>query len=318
MKNPGRLIVVLIWMILACACTQRDKKGQVLDTPTSGSIKIAVDESLRPLIETEITVFEGIYKYAHVEAIYTTENEAVDALLKDSVRLAIITRKLTPEEEAILSSKQILPNQVKVAKDGIALILNPNNPDSLFNWNQLKDIVEGKLTTWKQFNPKSPLGDIEVILDNPGSGIIRYLQDSVSRVPKLPPNFFAVETNQAVLEEVSKKKDALGLIGVSWISDKDDSTANSFQKIIKVAGLSKDTSFYQPYQAYMALNQYPLVRDVVMISREHYTGLGSGFIAFVAGEKGQRIILKSGILPVTMPVRIVEVNRDPIFTNHEN
>jgi phosphate transport system substrate-binding protein len=51
-----------------------------------------------------------------------------------------------------------------------------------------------------------------------------------------------------------------------------------------------------------------LYRTVYIISREARAGLGSGFTAFVAGDKGQRIILKSGLVPATAPIRIVEIN----------
>jgi phosphate transport system substrate-binding protein len=60
------------------------------------------------------------------------------------------------------------------------------------------------------------------------------------------------------------------------------------------------------------MKNYPLTRDVVIISREIGTGLGTGFISFAASDKGQRIVLKSGLVPVTMPVRIVNINRNKL------
>jgi phosphate transport system substrate-binding protein len=60
----------------------------------------------------------------------------------------------------------------------------------------------------------------------------------------------------------------------------------------------------------VALKQYPLRRQVIIISREARTGLGSGFATFVASDKGQRIILKAGMVPAKMPVRIVEVSNN--------
>ncbi len=75
--------------------------------------------------------------------------------------------------------------------------------------------------------------------------------------------------------------------------------------------VSDDSAFYQPYQAFIAQKQYPLLRDVIMISREARAGLASGFMAFIASDKGQRIVLTSGLVPATMPIRIVEVNHEP-------
>jgi phosphate transport system substrate-binding protein len=68
--------------------------------------------------------------------------------------------------------------------------------------------------------------------------------------------------------------------------------------------------FYKPFQGYIADGSYPLIRDVFVICRESTAGLGSGFASFVAGDVGQRIILKSGLVPATMPLRLVHVKKD--------
>jgi phosphate transport system substrate-binding protein len=307
-------IIALFIVVIAGACTQRDKKGKPLDTPTSGSITIAVDESLKPLFDTEVDTFMGLYKRANIKVIYTSEAEAMTQLLLDSVRLAIVTRKLESEEIETFKAQAInKPRQVAVAKEGIALILNRSNQDTTITITQLKDILTGKISKWNQLDPKGKATPIEIVFDQPTSGILRYLKDSLA-INSLPANCFAVNNNPAVVDYVTKKENAIGLIGVSWISDDDDSTANVFKNTVRIAELSNDgVEYFKPYQAYIAQKNYPLVREITMISRETRTGLGSGFIAFVAGEKGQRMILKAGLVPVTMPVRIVEINRQPLF-----
>jgi len=72
---------------------------------------------------------------------------------------------------------------------------------------------------------------------------------------------------------------------------------------------TEGVEFTKPYQAYIADKSYPFIREVYMISRETFTGLGSGFISFVASDPGQRIILKSKLVPATMPVRLVEAKK---------
>jgi phosphate transport system substrate-binding protein len=304
------LHVFVAVMLITAGCRDRDKSGKILDNTTSGSITIAVDESLKPLFEAEIDAFEGIYREAHIKAIYTSESEAINLMLKDSARLAIVTRRLTPDEKSVLDKMQIPPRQMTVAKDGIAIILHNDNLANEITWQQLQGIVEGKISTWNQLNPSSGKEGIEVVFDHPNSGILRYLRDTLENTANIPSNFFAVDNNEAVIDYVSKKKSALGLIGVSWVSDAEDSTANSFLKTIQVAGLSRNNEFYQPYQAYIAQKEYPLIREVVIISREARLGLGSGFLTYVANDKGQRVVLKAGLVPATMPVRIVEISYD--------
>jgi phosphate transport system substrate-binding protein len=135
------------------------------------------------------------------------------------------------------------------------------------------------------------------------------VKDSVAKVKTLPANCFAMNDNKAVVDYVAKNRNALGLIGLEWISDKDDTTRNSFLNRVKVVALAGDSTNFQPYQAYLALKYYPLMRTITAINREGRTGLATGFAAFFASERGQRIVLKAGLLPKTMPLRIVSVDQ---------
>jgi phosphate transport system substrate-binding protein len=301
----------IVMMILCSACTERDKKGQMLDSPTTGTIKIAVDESLKPLLQAEVEGFEGDYPSAHIKADYTAEQKAIHDLLLDSVRLAVVTRRLYPSEKQKLDSVKIIATEVVIAKEAIALIVHKDNPDSLIRWDQLEEILQGKSKLWKQLYPSSRLGELQIVFDHPQSGIIRYLTDTL-HIKSLPANCFAAATNEAVVDYVSKTKNAIGLIGLSWISDGDDPAANKFLGSIKVMGISKEEDYLKPYKAYIALKKYPLSREVIMISREARTGLGSGFISYAANDKGQKIVLKAGLVPAKAPVRLVQINREPM------
>lgn len=302
----------IIPLLLVIACTEKDKHGQSLDTPTFGTITVAADESLRPLIDAEIAAFEGIYTKSDINVIYTSEREAIESLLKDSTRCGIVTRRLDNDEVQSLKDQKVKGLHRTVAKGAVALIVNKQNPDTLVRFEDLRKILSGEIKTWNtQQKNGEPLG-IEVVFDQPNAGIIQYLKDSLRLFDKLPENFFAVNGNKEVVEYISRNPQALGLIDVSWISDSDDSTANSFLNTICVMGISTDSGFYQPYQAYVAQGQYPLSREVIMISREARTGLASGFLSFIASDKGQRIVLKSGLVPATMPIRIIEVNHEPL------
>jgi phosphate transport system substrate-binding protein len=243
-----------------------------------------------------------------VKAVYMAEADAMHAFLKDdSLKLAIVTRHLTDEEKKYFEEIHITPVQLDVAISGIALIVNHHNNDTLISINQLKDVFAGKAAKWSDLGSRSKAG-IEIVFDNPNSGVIRQLKDSVARVNKLPANCFAVKNNEAVVDYVSKNDNAMGLIGLEWISDGDDSTTNKFLNKVKVVSVAGDSTHFQPYQAYLALRYYPLMRTITILNREGRTGLGTGFSAFFRSERGQRIVLKAGLVPKTMPVRIVQIN----------
>lgn len=286
------------------------------DTPTSGEITISVDESFQPIIETQINTFEGIYKYADITANYRPEGQVIQDLVNDSTKIAVLSRELNDNENAVFKNKNLVPRVTKIAIDAIAIIVNRNNPDSLLTMEQLGKIFNGDVTNWQEVNGKSNLKNIVVVFDNNNSSTARYVKDSLITDHQLPQNTFASHSHSALIDYVAKNENAIGVIGVNWISDLDDTTAIGFQRRIKVVGLSKDPapasteSYYQPYQAYIAQGNYPLLRYLYIISTEGRAGLGTGFAAYVAGDKGQRIILKSGLVPATMPVRIVGLNNN--------
>lgn len=299
-------------ILFISSCVDKDRHGIPLDTPTSGHLKMAIDKSLYPLLDAEVIAFQSIYKNATIDPVYLTESEAVDALLKDSVKIAVVTRKLSAEEKDLLWTEKILPQQITIAREGIALIVNPDNPDTLLSTEQLKRILLGEAPSREPVDNSSPPDGLVVVFNQPGGGIIRYLKDSVVNFSSLPAYCYAVNSDSAVIDYVTLHKKSIGLIGTGWISDTDDASANRFLQKVRVVAIARDKQFYKPYQAYVAQGSYPLIREVVILSREARTGLASGFIAFSASDKGQRIVLKAGLVPVTMPVRIVEINHEPL------
>lgn len=306
------------WFTLAgglfSSCGNPDKPT-FTDTPVSGEIVIVCDESYQPLISTEADTFVGIYERAKVAIKYLPEAEAFNVLLKnDSLRLIIAARELNENEKNFFKGRNIYPHTTKIAIDAVAVIVNSENPDSLFKYETLKNIINGKFSTWKQVNTKSVLDSIRIVFDRNGSANTRYLKEKFLGNDPFPQNCYATNSNADVIDYVNQNKNAIGIISVNWISDKDDPTVNGFLKKIIVAEISPpDTSkdaglFFKPYQGYIALNQYPLTRNVYIISREARSGLGTGFASFVAGDLGQRIVRLMGMLPATMPVRLIHIN----------
>lgn len=318
-KNPfkgiyGLLSFLTMFSLVLTAC-HSSVPDKFSDTPTTGSIQIAVDETFQPIIDSEIPVFQGIYQSAKIKSIYEPEVDAFNHLLKDSVRMIVVSRTLTLKEREFFANKKFFPKEVRIALDGIAIICNRNNKDTLLTMNQLKQILLGEITNWKQISPKSKLGTIKTVFDNPKSSTVRFAVDSICGTNKLSKNLTSFLKNSEVLDFVKKTPNAIGLIGVSWISDTNDSTALSFKKNVHVMSISRkdvatEENSFQPFQAYINDGRYPLTRTIYIINSEPRTGLASGFTSFVASDRGQKIILKTGVLPATQPIRVVKIKED--------
>lgn len=308
-----RVLQLAILASFAWSCGNNQPKTENTDTATSGTITIAADESIRPIVEAEVEVFESIYKDAHLNVVYTNEYDAMQMLIHDSARIAITSRMLLPDEKAAFDKAIITPHYAPFCNDAIAFIVNKEKNDTILTMEQVKALLDGEYSNWQNLNKVNSPAPIQVVFDSPKSGAIRHLKDSLLNGAELAKHCFAVENNVAVIEYVEKNKNAIGIIGVNWISDKDDSTTNSFMKRIHVVSLvpkdpeTAESKTMKPYQAYIALKQYPLWRTIQITLREPRVGLGTGFASFVASDRGQRIVLKSGLVPATAPVRIIQL-----------
>ena len=302
---------VFIFAGIFAACNS-SKKG-ITETPTSGLIKISADQTFEPIMEQEIDVFEGLYPKANIIPVYADEVDVITSLLQDSVRLAVTTRRLSPKEVETLNARKLYPKEVKIATDGVALIVNKANPDTLITMDQLRRILTGEVTEWNQVYPESKLGKLQLVFDNPNSSTVRFAIDSVcGGKPLSTGNVSALKTNQQVINYVAENPGAMGVIGVNWLGDRSDTTNLSFRQEIRVMAVSAEdvatpVNSYKPYQAYLYYGNYPLARSIYALLNDPRSGLPWGFTSFMTSDKGQRIILKSGLVPATQPVRIVHV-----------
>ncbi|NLI35826.1 MAG: phosphate ABC transporter substrate-binding protein [Bacteroidales bacterium] len=308
------LFGILVMLVLFMGCQHKPKKGERTDTPTSGTAYVAVDESFAPIIEQEISIFHMMYPDTKIVPQYVTEVDAVNRLLKcKDLWLAITSRRLTPEEKKSFNSRSYEPREIKIATDGLALIINKHNNDTLITVSQIRDILTGKVKRWKEIYPKSRLKDFLIVFDNPNSSTVRFAIDSICNGKPFGSNVKALSKNEQVIDFVSKTPNAIGIIGVNWLSDNNDSTKLSFSKKIHVMSVSNaleadPANSWKPYQAYIYDKSYPLTRSIYCILNDPGFGLPWAFEAFLAKDRGQRIILKSGLVPETQPVRIVNVN----------
>jgi phosphate transport system substrate-binding protein len=301
----------LLALVILTTCN-RNPNAILEENATRGIIKIGVDESFTLLAEAELYVFESIYQHADITPLYKPELDVLNDFLNDSIRMMITTRKLADDEIAFLKGKQINPRTTTIAYDGLAFVVNNQNKDSMLIYSKVKDIFKGNISQWNQLSPDNKAGPIKVVFDNNKSSNVRFIREKFGIQDSFPPYCMAADNNEEVINYVEQNINALGVVAVNWISDQADSLTRGFLSQITVAGLSQEfdtegTDFYKPYQAYIADKSYPLIREVYAINRETFTGLGTGFTKYISNE-GQRIILKMGMVPAIMPVRMVRTS----------
>ncbi|WDF55136.1 PstS family phosphate ABC transporter substrate-binding protein [Mucilaginibacter sp. KACC 22063] len=271
------------------------------DTVHTGHEVIAVDESFKPIIDEEAYVFKGIFTEAKPEFKYVTENEALRDLLNDSVRVAILSRELDTTEARVLKNRTLPPETIPFAIDAVVLIVNKASNDTLITVNDIKKMLNGDTKT-----------DRNIVFDNPNSSLVRYLKDFSGNKELQQKNIYALKSNKEVLKYVSTHDNAIGIIGFSWLNDPDPDYAADVNNVKIVAVRDENSKaygkeYYKPSQTSLVLKQYPLSRRLYVINSTGKVGLGRGFADFVSSDRGQRIILKSGLLPDSIPQRLINI-----------
>lgn len=299
--------------VLSCSNKKNDR-GARTDTPTSGTITFYADESFSPIIEEERKQFEYTYPKAHLKAVYTDQNTGMNQLMALKTCLLITSRDLTKGERAMFSTKQTKAVSFPIGYDGVALIVNRNNTDTLITEAAARKIFSGEVTKWNQIYKHSSLGDIEVVFDNRASGTLFWVEDSLLGGKHITQkNIVAAKSSRGVIDYVKRTPNAIGVVGSNWISDSRDSTNLTFLKDITVMSVStqdeatKSNSF-KPYQYYLLNGYYPFCRTIYCIVVDPFRALPWSFSNYITGPIGQLIILKSGILPYRGDIQVRQVN----------
>lgn len=297
-------LIFILPLFLFIACKQKPKSDDGEASRVSGTLKLLVDESFSSVLEDQIEVFKLDYPDAKFELVQGNENKILPTFLNDSVRVAVLSRMLTADEEKAYSKRSIPIFTSRFAIDGIALITGNDNPDSTITADEVISIMKGTSTSGKQ-----------LVFDNAYSSTLRYFKD-LSQIKELPKSgIYTLQNNKDVIKYVAEHKNYIGVVGVNWLM-KNGRDQQDFTDQVKVMGVKNtkgkkgDDTFYKPTQKNLIDGIYPFLRNVYIINAEGKNGLGTGFATWLTGQRGQLIVLKSGLGPNKMNPREINIKKE--------
>ncbi|MBC7846573.1 MAG: substrate-binding domain-containing protein [Flavobacterium sp.] len=299
MRKIIKGFVLVFVCLLFVMCNQKEQKNENKESILKGSVTVLVDETLLPIMEDQVAVFESSYD-AKIKLVSLSESEIVLSLFNKKSGIAVLTRNLTDEENKIFAQKKITPKITKFATDAIAFISNKSNNDTLIDLMNVVEFMQGK-------NSSRIKG---LVFDNPNSSTVRYM-NTLAGIKSIPEKgVYSFKTNEEVIKFVAKNEGMIGVLGLNWLTQP---MPEMQQFVVQVNVLSvkniSGQNYYAPSQNNIAERKYPLARDLYIINSQGYSGLGMGFASFVAGDIGQRIVLKSGLMPERVPGRKINIRK---------
>jgi len=295
---------ILFAIITGCQSYKKQKE-KLPDTPERGSISVSADESFQPIVDQLAKVYMSNHPGTRINVYYKPEAECFRDFFVDSIRMVITTRKHSQDERNfMIDSMRISPESMIVARDAIAVIVNPGEEIADLTMENIKDILKGR------FNKNL----IPVFDGVKATSTVRYMIDSVLKDEPMTPQAVAARSSKGVVDHVSQNTGVIGFIGISWIGNPEDTAQISFLKKVNMLSIQSTDSvgfFVKATQRNIHTKRYPMVRDLVYTLKEKHNGLGHGFADFMSGEIGQLIFRRAYLAPAYQtfeirPVRLKE------------
>ena len=283
------------------------------ETPTKGHVTIAVSESISPLLRQEKQKFEELYPEAVIDLQVTTARDAIASLFNDSLKVIVSSRPLNSEERDVQKKFHLAIDEYKIAIDGIAIIVNDENPVKGLRTTQLDSLLRGFTTRWDNVGWEHSSAAIDLCLPDQNSGTFEVVGMKILHGERFATPTKIVHSSTTMLEYVSSNTTAIGMVGINWIGE-----GNGKVRVLELTdpnapdSLGISGQYFPPLQAHLYRGYYPLTRDVFVYSRADGYGVAAGFISFMTSPAGQKIVLGTGLVPATMPIRLVELTKRDI------
>ena len=217
----------------------------------------------------------------------------LSSLISGTCDIAMSSRNIKDKEIGLAKQKGINPCEIKVALDGLAVVVNPQNPVSKLTVDQLAGIFTGKISNWKELGGKDQ--KIVILSREVNSGTHVYFKEHVLRKnnpdsrEEFAPQALLLSSSQAIADEVAGNTSAIGYYGMGYISGK--------QKAIAVAK-DAQSEYVNPTIDNVLSGKYPISRPLFLYTNGEPQGLVKKFIDYDLSKEGQDIVIKTDFVPV--------------------
>lgn len=311
MKNVNTPKLIALAVIVCLSLSTFSCNEEKRETPTAGSLTMISSEDVFPVIDLQVNDFTRTYTDAKITHLSATTREAIVQLLNDSVKLIVTPRDFNNEEQRVVTQNEMEITKIPIAYDGVAVIVNDKNSITRISVNELKDILTGTVRNWSDKKASKMFGPIVVAMGEPNSGVYEYVKTRIAQSAEFAPVVFPCATSPEVISYVSQRSNAIGFVAVGWLSalPANVRVLEVGDPMYKSDSTKTDLEYFAPYQAHIYRNFYPLRRTISIMTHNAGRGVALGFSSFSAGAEGQKIIVKNGLVPATMPVRLVQLNQ---------
>ena len=264
MRDSLSLFLSLIFILLITGACQRSGAG----------ITVAGSTSVEPFAELLAEEYMSRNPASHIYVQGGGSTAGVEAAMTHAANIGMSSRSLLPRERNLFT--------VTVARDAIAIIVNPMNPIDDLSMDQVRSVFSGKVKNWRELGglPRP----IVLVNREEGSGTRESFQKFVMDKEEISLDSLVQNTNGAIRQVVSNDPNVIGYLSLGLVNDQ--------VKALKISGVEPDLTNIES-------GRYVLVRPFLFILDGEPTGEVKAFLEFVLSPSAQKLLAKEGLVPVT-------------------
>lgn len=270
------VLFILFFSLVACSKSEAD-------APNKGEIVIVADESFRNVTEALAERYVAHYPETKLNLKFQKEDYALMDLLKQNVRVIVMSRELTDREKKLYKEMVDLPLQpAKFAGDAVVFVVAKNSPRNSISVQEIKDELQSD--------------DKNIIFDGVNASNFNFVAQKLNLKPQ-NIKYSLIKGNKAIVEQINKFPNSIGVISLNTISNPYSREAENLRKQIKILSVTENNIAYEPNRENIRNMKYPFTRILYFLTNEGHFGLGNGFIRFSCTQKGQIVVSKEGLQP---------------------
>jgi len=254
--------------ILLTACDSRNSED-------TASFVIAGSTSVQPYVEVLVEYYTHLHPSNLIDVQGGGSSAGIQAVESFTAQIGMSSRDLRETEEYLWNER--------IAKDGLAIIVNPGNPVSDLTLEQIRGIYMAKYVNWSELGGND--ARIHIITREEGSGTRSAFEDLVMDEHRITPRAIVQDSNGAVRQLVTDDPNSIGFISLGLVE-----VGQKPVKALRIDGVAATRN--------NVLNgDYALFRSFIFVSMEQPTGVVMEFIEFIRSQEGQRIMSDEGLIP---------------------
>ena len=287
-------LLLLSLMCISVACDSQGSAGQEGTPQAAQTIENKGSDTLVNLALAWAEAYMELYPDVRISVTGGGSGTGIAAMINGTVDIANASRKMKPEEVAAAEANGISPVEFVVARDAIAVVINPSNPVDRLTLQQISDIYTRKITNWRQVGGEDR--PIVLLSRESNSGTYVYFLENVVRMGKkdsdllFSPDTLLMPSSEGISAEVRQNPNAIGYDGLGYVTPD--------QKVVAVAR-GASGPFVLPSVATVNDGSYPVSRPLYIYTAGEPTAAMKAYLDWVLSD-GQVLVSELGFVPLQL------------------